>query len=61
MQPFRSLVYRNGNTPGSAHRPGAAGNQGAARALAPPSRLSKGAEMAGWIWLHTRGGSGRAG
>jgi len=22
--------------------------------LAPPSRLSKGAEMAGWIWLHTR-------
>ena len=22
--------------------------------MAPPSRLSKGAEMAGWIWLHTR-------
>jgi hypothetical protein len=46
----------NGNRPGSAHRPSAAGNKGAARALALPSRLSKGAEMAGWIWHRTHGG-----
>jgi len=45
----RSAPHAAGNAPGSA-RPEAAGNEGR-RGRAPPSRLSKGAEMAGWTWL----------